>query len=226
MIDFFIFLIDNSTNGKKTTQNRAKRKTEKPEARVLLLNAAKKLFAQKGLSGTSIRDIATEANLNSSMISYYFEGKEGLYKECLKEIGKSRLAFAQEVLTEAKTADEFKLKLKLLIQNLFSLYTEDRDAGLIIVREYDRAHSPAEKVFKDTFLKIFELLVDYFAQAQKHKIIHKRKDPFILGSLFFGCLSSQMRMDHIKEKAYKRSLKESAEQKKVVEHLVELFLAS
>ena len=209
-----------------TSQNKPKRKTERPDVRELLLKAAKKQFALKGLSGTSIRDIANEAQVNSSMISYYFEGKDGLYRECLREIGKNHLKYAQDVLTEVNSLEEVKVRLQMLIKNLFSLYTEDRDAGLIIVREYDKVHSPAEEVFKDTFLKIFELLIKFFGEAQKKKFVDGAKDPFILGSLFFGCLSSQMRMDHIKEKAYHRTLKEENEQTKVAQHLVELFLAS
>ena len=45
-------------------------------ARKQLLDAARALFARRGLSGTSIRDIAQAAKVNSSMISYYFESKE------------------------------------------------------------------------------------------------------------------------------------------------------
>ncbi|MCB0357463.1 MAG: TetR/AcrR family transcriptional regulator [Bdellovibrionales bacterium] len=208
----------------RASQIRAKQKKERPDVRIMLLKAAKKQFALKGLNGTSIRDIANEAQVNSSMISYYFSGKEGLYIECLKEIGKSHLKFAKDVLTEVNSAEEFKVRLEMLIKNLFSLYTQDRDAGLIIVREYDKIHSPAEKVFKETFLKIFELVVRFFAKAQKKSFIDKAKDPFVLGSLFFGCLSSQMRMDHIKEKVYQRTLKNEAEQTKVAQHLVEIFL--
>ncbi len=204
--------------------NSTKRKTLRPDAKTALLLAGRKLFAQKGLSGTSIRDVAKLAKTNSSMISYYFGGKSELYQECLKEIGGSRLLFAKEVLTEVESPEEFKTRLKLLIHNLFSLYTEDRDAGLIIVREYDRIHSPAEKVFKETFLKIFELLIDFFKKAQKQNFIAGHKDPFVLASLFFGSLSSQMRLDHIKDKVYNRSLKNSDEQQKIAEHLVDLFI--
>ncbi|MCB9024913.1 MAG: TetR/AcrR family transcriptional regulator [Bdellovibrionaceae bacterium] len=210
----------------KTSQNKTHRKTVRPDVKKQLLKAAKKQFALKGLSGTSIRDIANEAHVNSSMISYYFESKEGLYVECLREIGKNHLKFAKEVLIDVSSLEEFKVRLQMLINNLFSLYTEDRDAGLIIVREYDKIHSPAEKVFKQTFLKIFELLIHYFEMAQKKNFVNNKKDPFILGSLFFGCLSSQMRMDHIKEKAYQRTLKQAEEREKVAQHLVELFLVS
>jgi AcrR family transcriptional regulator len=40
--------------------------------------AAERLFAMNGFRATSIRDIARAANVNSSMISYYFHSKEQL----------------------------------------------------------------------------------------------------------------------------------------------------
>lgn len=43
-----------------------------------ILQAAEKLFAGEGFDGTSVRDIAKEANVNVAMISYYFGSKEKL----------------------------------------------------------------------------------------------------------------------------------------------------
>ncbi|WP_165798539.1 TetR/AcrR family transcriptional regulator [Chitinophaga costaii] len=43
-----------------------------------IIEAAEKLFAEKGFEGASVRDIAHEANTNVSMISYYFGSKEKL----------------------------------------------------------------------------------------------------------------------------------------------------
>jgi AcrR family transcriptional regulator len=43
-----------------------------------IIEVAERLFAQKGFAGTSIRDIAHEADINISMISYYFGSKEKL----------------------------------------------------------------------------------------------------------------------------------------------------
>ncbi len=43
-----------------------------------LLISAKKLFSSQGYDKTSIREIARDAQVNSSMISYYYGGKEGL----------------------------------------------------------------------------------------------------------------------------------------------------
>src|SRR5690606_5307344 len=43
-----------------------------------ILLAAERLFATKGFDGTSVRDIAHEANVNVAMINYYFGSKDKL----------------------------------------------------------------------------------------------------------------------------------------------------
>lgn len=50
-----------------------------------IVNTAIPLFAQKGFVAVSIREIADAAQVNSSAISYYFKGKEGLYQAVLEK---------------------------------------------------------------------------------------------------------------------------------------------
>jgi len=50
------------------------------EARNRLLDAALALFAEKGFSKTSTREIARAAQVNIASISYYFGDKHGLYR--------------------------------------------------------------------------------------------------------------------------------------------------
>ncbi|MGC3947298.1 MAG: TetR family transcriptional regulator [Chryseolinea sp.] len=44
-----------------------------------ILSAARKLFEQKGFDKTSVRDIATMADVNVALINYHFESKENLF---------------------------------------------------------------------------------------------------------------------------------------------------
>jgi len=49
-----------------------------------ILNAAERLFAERGIDGVGIREIATAANLrNPNSVSYYFGTKENLVREVL-----------------------------------------------------------------------------------------------------------------------------------------------
>jgi AcrR family transcriptional regulator len=55
---------------------------ESPEEgpRERILDAALDLFAERGLTGTTVRDIATRAKVNVAAISYHFGGKDELYR--------------------------------------------------------------------------------------------------------------------------------------------------
>lgn len=54
------------------------------DTRQKILHAATRLFAQKGFSGASVRDIVNLARVNVSAIHYYFGDKRKLYQETLK----------------------------------------------------------------------------------------------------------------------------------------------
>lgn len=57
-----------------------------PAVRDRLLNVALKLFAQKGFESTSVREIASAAEVTKPTIYYYFKNKEGLYLELLDHV--------------------------------------------------------------------------------------------------------------------------------------------
>ncbi|MGN1402624.1 MAG: forespore capture DNA-binding protein RefZ [Bacillus sp. (in: firmicutes)] len=59
------------------TVDQGKRNTKK-----VIMDAAIELFYAKGFNGTSIRDIARKANINSANIAYYFKSKNGLLEYC------------------------------------------------------------------------------------------------------------------------------------------------
>ncbi|MCF0073820.1 TetR family transcriptional regulator [Dyadobacter sp. CY261] len=65
-----------------------------------IIEVAERLFSQKGFAGTSVRDIAQEADVNVSMISYYFGSKEKLI-EALFQLRMTESASRLETLVMA-----------------------------------------------------------------------------------------------------------------------------
>ena len=55
------------------------------DTRSKLIEMAAQLFAAKGFAAVSVRELTVAAQVNVSAISYYFNGKEGLYRAVLKE---------------------------------------------------------------------------------------------------------------------------------------------
>lgn len=72
-----------------------------PDTRDALLEAALACFAKYGYDATSIRLVASMAGKNSSLISYYFKGKEGLYREVFRYL----LAHFAAKVTEGTALD-------------------------------------------------------------------------------------------------------------------------
>jgi AcrR family transcriptional regulator len=56
------------------------------EARERILEAALKAFGTAGFKGATTRRIAEDAGVNLPALTYYFGGKEGLYRACAREI--------------------------------------------------------------------------------------------------------------------------------------------
>jgi AcrR family transcriptional regulator len=56
-----------------------------PEAtKARILDAARREFSEKGISGARVDAIAERAGVNKRMLYYYFESKDGLFREILR----------------------------------------------------------------------------------------------------------------------------------------------
>jgi len=51
------------------------------ETKTRIINAARKLFSEKGFDGVSMEDIAQASGVRKSLIYYYFPSKEVLFEE-------------------------------------------------------------------------------------------------------------------------------------------------
>ncbi|WP_312470229.1 TetR/AcrR family transcriptional regulator [Neobacillus sp.] len=97
-----------------------------------LLIVAEELFAKKGLSGTSVREIGSAVGVANSTILYYFPSKEALYKEVLKRIAKSIQTITED-LTEDIGNDE--KQVEILVERLIDWTHSNPEYNQIIVRE-------------------------------------------------------------------------------------------
>ena len=66
-------------------ESRTKRRHDPDLTKCLILNAAKKEFAEKGVDGARIDQIAATAIVNKQLIYYYFENKDTLFTHVLQE---------------------------------------------------------------------------------------------------------------------------------------------
>jgi AcrR family transcriptional regulator len=98
-----------------------------------IINAAVELFAEKGFEGTSIRDIATKANVNVAMINYYFGSKEKLF-ECMVEQKAAYTRGALEEIVNDKSLSEIE-KIDRIIDSYVSRLFTNRIFHRVIHQE-------------------------------------------------------------------------------------------
>lgn len=84
--------------------------TEPANTRDRILNAAEALFAERGLAGTAVRDIAAEAGLTAASLYNHFESKEALY-EAVLERGVRPLI---ELLTQLSQGDQLEGRVDVI----------------------------------------------------------------------------------------------------------------
>ncbi len=70
------------------------------ETRQRLLDAAARLFAERGFQDVTVRDICGQAGANVAAVNYYFRDKSGLYQEVIQQI----IGFMQQMMERAHAA--------------------------------------------------------------------------------------------------------------------------
>lgn len=80
--------------------------TSDADTRTRILEAAERLFAQRGFAGTTVRELASHAGVNLAMIHYYFGNKEGLYRALIAEaIGQVHAILAEGATSSGSCAE-------------------------------------------------------------------------------------------------------------------------
>src|SRR5580765_6118442 len=75
----------------------------KDERRRQIMDAAVKIFAEKGLSATMISDIAAASDLSYGLIYHYFHDKEELFIALVERAMQGTLHLTEEVIAQPGT---------------------------------------------------------------------------------------------------------------------------
>jgi len=83
-----------------------------------VIDEATWLFYQKGFHGTSVRDISERANVNVSLISYYFKSKQGLLEYAVINYYEQYFETIQKIMEETQHSDHIDLFKKVILSML------------------------------------------------------------------------------------------------------------
>jgi AcrR family transcriptional regulator len=101
------------------------------ERREQLLDIGRRLFAERGLDGTSIEEIAAQADVSKPVVYEHFGGKEGLYAVVVDREVDRFITMATRLLSGEDTMAKFEVAAVELLR-----YIQDNSDGFrILVRD-------------------------------------------------------------------------------------------
>jgi AcrR family transcriptional regulator len=98
----------------------------------LLFTTARRLFAERGYAGTSIRDITSRAKANLGAVTYHFGSKEKLYEAVLAGVADP---LAGRVLAAAATAGDSLDRIGAVIRAYFAHFGEYPDMPFFMMQQ-------------------------------------------------------------------------------------------
>ncbi len=160
-----------------------------------ILRAAMELFASKSYEAVGIREIATRAGVNSSLISYYFGGKANLYKEILF------LHFDElrDFVAGLGGKQEMEFLEEFIRMHIRVLRRRGKLAALLMLREYVISSDLGGEL-RERFLKeIGTRLIKVFKGAMEKGLVRPMDPEIILGFLIHTDALFAVRFPHLEE---------------------------
>jgi AcrR family transcriptional regulator len=149
----------------KAVRTKSVRVSEQEDARARLIDAAIKLFAEKGYEGTSVRDLATAAGVNVAAVSYHFGSKDALYTEalraCLAPCGEMRERMQKhlDAALRTKTRKAGEEALRGCIQDFLEvLVSPAARHSHLVMREQSEGKQRFEPVIREFFQPVGSIL--------------------------------------------------------------------
>src|SRR4051812_47309901 len=164
-----------------------------------IMDAAERLFADKGFAGTSVRDIAEAAGVNLAMISYYFGSKEKLMEAMFRHRGQ-HLAFQLQNILKNPDLSSIQ-KVEKLIDDYVERIFKKQCFHKVMIRE-QMANSNAAIIeqisrMKQTNLALIKQLI---GEGQKKGDFKKNIDIPFLTMTLVGTTSQLVMAQHYYKK--------------------------
>ncbi|HEV2756418.1 MAG TPA: TetR/AcrR family transcriptional regulator [Actinomycetota bacterium] len=149
-----------------------------------MLAASLHLFAEKGFHGTSMRDIAREADITEGLIYHYFAGKRDLFRAIIEEH-----SFLPLLRTLPELAAQLDLRALLIVlaRGFFDVLRQNKELTRLLLQEVQVFPEEKEAFFSDAVRESIEQLAQVL-DARMNERARTQVDPEMAARLFFNSL--------------------------------------
>jgi len=176
-----------------------------------IINAAIKIFAEKGFYNTRISEIAHEANIADGTIYLYFKNKDDILISLFEEeFGK----ICKLMRAELNNTDDPVEKLRIFALRHLNMILDNRYLAEVIQVELRQSAKFMREYVNKVFLEYLNLISAVIREGQEMGIFRKDVAPGIIKRAFFGALDEMARywvLSHAKKYTPDDSAKDISE---------------
>ncbi len=144
-------------------------------SRDAILDAAIRCFAAKGFAATTIKDLASEAEVNSALLYYYFTDKQTLYRETLRHVAERLSDSAGRRLDDDLPPDDV---VRRFVQQQAEFLIANPHVPRLMLREMlEHTGRHAEEAIVSLIGGVFTTLCDVIRRGQEQGIFRADADP-------------------------------------------------
>ena len=135
-----------------------------------ILEAAKKIFRQKGMEGARMQEIADEAGINKALLHYYFRNKEKLFLAVFEDSFIQIIPNLSDIFTQCITIEE---KISLFVESYIKILEPYPDLPMFILSESRRDPSILINVLERSGIHPKEITLLLNSEMEKGNIIRQ-----------------------------------------------------
>ncbi|POS01762.1 TetR/AcrR family transcriptional regulator [Flavobacterium croceum] len=168
------------------------------DKQIEIIDIAEQLFALQGYDGTSVRDIASKANINVAMISYYFGSKEKLLEAILiYKMSGTKLELKSVLDKNISPLQKIDELIAYYIKKIYSNVALYQIMHTEIMHKKREAHMPEISKIKKQNLAYIQAIVDegFLQGVFKNKIDTAVIPSMIIGTFMYFVNNKHHMMD-------------------------------
>jgi TetR/AcrR family fatty acid metabolism transcriptional regulator len=160
---------------------------KKNAKQVIIIDAALKVFRERGYANARMADIARRAGVSYGLVYHYFGSKEVLFEMIVESWWSALYAMMEK---EIASEDDIRDKLVNIIEFFLNTYGQRPNLMSIFVSEVCRSSVYHTEEGLSRFLKFFKLCEQIMAQGQKSGFLIKDVPPHHLTYIFYGAIET------------------------------------
>ncbi len=161
------------------------------------------------------------------MISYYFGGKEGLYKAIIYEHMKLTISEIQKIFLthepQKMTKQSFRGEIRSLVALITNMKFASPEMTKIMQRERVDGLPFAREMHEQLIDPVAEQILEVFKEAQKKGILRSHMDPRIFMGMLFESILGYFTMHQCGLKTMQGDFKFPRDKEKFIDFVTDLF---